>query len=266
MQIQRLYDRKCITSTELCFMWHHVTRRLQMFKEFSSHVTCSGAFPSLRFPLKTFDSVETPEQLCVNEEKRSYKDLRLLRPEVPLDAGVCVGVERDLDDSFLHRLHRLHQICIVAGDRHAAEPGRLERQTVTQVSCRLKTSSSGSLQLHVSSPGSRVCRAALQRTTGRSSPRRQRRCTSAQSCSWFSTPPLGSFCPSFGSWRLGSECGSAEEASAAGSARPESAVTSECHTEASGRIAASAQTPESGRANDAAAEAATWLVMQSGHT
>jgi len=70
-------------------------------------------------------SVEGERRLTWN-----HKDLRLLRPEVPLDAGVRVGVERDLDDAFLHRRHRLHQICIVAGHRRAAEPGRLAVESV----------------------------------------------------------------------------------------------------------------------------------------
>lgn len=56
---------------------------------------------------------------------RSYKDLRLLRSEVPLHAGVSVCVEGDLDDTFLHRLHRLHLLGVVSGHRRAAEPRRL---------------------------------------------------------------------------------------------------------------------------------------------
>lgn len=56
---------------------------------------------------------------------RSYKDLRLLRFEVPLHAGVSVRVEGDLDDAFLHRLHRLHLFGVVSGHRCAAEPRRL---------------------------------------------------------------------------------------------------------------------------------------------
>ena len=66
--------------------------------------------------------------------RRSYKDLRLLRSEVPLHAGVSICVEGDLDDAFLHRLHRLHLLCVVAGHRHAAEPRRLTDNTHKQLS------------------------------------------------------------------------------------------------------------------------------------
>lgn len=204
---------------------------------------------------------------CEKGGTRSYKDLRLLWFEVPLHAGVPICVEGDLEDSFLHRLHRLHLIGVVAGHRHAAKSRRLTDKNKQ----RSHLQAGGEKHLlrnrklgFFSSPGSRACRAALQRTIGRSSPPRRRRCTSAPSCSWFSTPPPGSWTSCFGPWRLGSECGSAGEASVAGSAQPESAASSERRTEASGRIALT--TPEGSRGTDGPGGGAAWLVLQSVHT
>lgn len=54
-----------------------------------------------------------------------YEDLALLRSEVPLHAGVGVGIEGDLQHASLHRLHRLHLLRVVPRHRCAAEAGRL---------------------------------------------------------------------------------------------------------------------------------------------
>lgn len=61
---------------------------------------------------------------------RSYVDLRLLWSEVPLDAGVRVGVEGDFYDALLYRRHRLHLIGVVPGHRRAAQPRRLAVEAV----------------------------------------------------------------------------------------------------------------------------------------
>lgn len=51
----------------------------------------------------------------------NHIDLCLLRSEVPLDAGMRVGVEGNFDNALLHRFHRLHLICIMASDSRAAQ-------------------------------------------------------------------------------------------------------------------------------------------------
>lgn len=51
----------------------------------------------------------------------THVDLRLLRSKVPLDAGMRVGVEGNFDNALLHRFHRLHLICIMAGNSRAAQ-------------------------------------------------------------------------------------------------------------------------------------------------
>lgn len=167
---------------------------------------------------------------------RSYIDLGLLWSEVPLNAGVCVSVESDLDDALLHWLHCLHQIRIVAAHRCATKPCRLtDKHRGHTGRVKIKTSVQDQyVWFCLSSPDSKVCRAEPQRTTGRSSPPQLLRCMSAPSCSWSSTLPPGSWSFCAGSSCLYSVCGSADEASTAEDVQPESAASWQCRTEASG--------------------------------
>lgn len=52
----------------------------------------------------------------------THVDLALLRFEVPLDAGVRVGVERDPDEPVPHGLHALDPLRVAPRARRPAEP------------------------------------------------------------------------------------------------------------------------------------------------
>ena len=84
---------------------------------------------------------QTQHSLCNGRTftRQTHVDLGLLRTEVPLHAGVRIGVEGDLDDAVLHGCHRRHLVRIVARHGRAAEPRGLSKDNsyITFLSYRL---------------------------------------------------------------------------------------------------------------------------------
>ena len=76
---------------------------------------------------------QTQHSLCNGRTftRQTHVDLGLLRTEVPLHAGVRIGVEGDLDDAVLHGCHRRHLVRIVAPTAVPPSPEACPRTTAT---------------------------------------------------------------------------------------------------------------------------------------